>query len=142
MYLDAWTDLATWFHAMDHTNYARWIPVHLRDMITLPTAHPEIATELEAGNFTIQKTYVDSSPLFQSTRLTSKTMLQSKETAGGENESPRRCHPETQAQSLRPASECSGESANQVKSLKNDVILSVVYRVPEPRREPGRFLPT
>jgi len=20
-------ELATWFHAMDHTNYARWIPV-------------------------------------------------------------------------------------------------------------------
>jgi len=29
MYLDAWTDLATWFHAINHTNYARWIPVHL-----------------------------------------------------------------------------------------------------------------
>ena len=56
MYLDAWTDLATWFHAMDHTNYARWIPVHLRDMVTLPTAHPEIAREFDAGNFTIQKT--------------------------------------------------------------------------------------
>jgi len=53
-------------------------------------------------------------------------MLQSKETADGENETPRRCHPETQAQSLRPASEGSGESANQVKSLKNEVILSVV----------------
>jgi len=25
MYLDALTDLATWFHAMDHTNYVRWI---------------------------------------------------------------------------------------------------------------------
>jgi len=56
MYLDALTELATWFHAMDHTNYARWIPVHLRDMVTLPTAHPEIAREFEAGNFTIQKT--------------------------------------------------------------------------------------
>jgi len=69
-------------------------------------------------------------------------MLQSKETADGENETPRRCHPETQAQNLRPASEGSGESANQVKSLKNEVILSVVYRVPEPRREPGRILST
>jgi len=56
MYLDALTELATWFHAMDHTNYARWIPVHLRDMVTLPTAHPEVAREFEAGNFTIQKT--------------------------------------------------------------------------------------
>jgi len=56
MYLDALTELATWFHAMDHTNYARWIPVHLRDMVTLPTTNPEVAREFEAGNFTIQKT--------------------------------------------------------------------------------------
>jgi len=54
MYLDAFTELATWFHAMDHTNYARWIPVHLRDMVTLPTAYSEVAKEFEAGSFTIQ----------------------------------------------------------------------------------------
>ena len=41
---------------MDHTNYARWIPVHLRDMVTLPTAYPEVARGFEASNFTIQKT--------------------------------------------------------------------------------------
>ena len=32
MYLDALTELTPWFFALDHTNYARWIPVHLRDM--------------------------------------------------------------------------------------------------------------
>lgn len=32
MYLDALTELVTWFHALDHTHYARWIPVHLKDM--------------------------------------------------------------------------------------------------------------
>jgi len=56
MYLDALTELATWFHATDHTNYSRWIPVHLRDMVTLPTAQPEVDREFETGNFTIQKT--------------------------------------------------------------------------------------
>ena len=56
MYIDALRELAVWFHAMDHTNYGRWIPVHLRDMMELPTAHPEIAQEFRAGNFTIQKT--------------------------------------------------------------------------------------
>ena len=29
IYVDALTGLAGWFHALDHTNYARWIPVHL-----------------------------------------------------------------------------------------------------------------
>jgi len=43
IYLDALTELVTWFHAMDHNNYAHWISVHLRDMVTLPTAHPDRA---------------------------------------------------------------------------------------------------
>ena len=42
-YLDALTELAPWFFALDHTDYARWIPVHLRDMAELSTKHPEIA---------------------------------------------------------------------------------------------------
>ena len=32
MYLDALTEITLWFFALDHTNYARWIPVHLKDM--------------------------------------------------------------------------------------------------------------
>jgi hypothetical protein len=56
MYVDVLRELAVWFHALGHTNYARWIPVHLRDMVELPTTHPEIANEFRAGNFTVQKT--------------------------------------------------------------------------------------
>ena len=55
-YIDALTELVPWFFALDHTNYARWIPVHLRDMSELPTKHPDVAREFEAGNFTIRKT--------------------------------------------------------------------------------------
>jgi hypothetical protein len=39
MYLDALTELVPWFHALDHTHYARWVPVHLRDMVALPMKH-------------------------------------------------------------------------------------------------------
>ena len=56
MYLDALTELACWFHAMDHTNYARWIPVHLKDMAELPERHPEVARKFREGSFTVQKT--------------------------------------------------------------------------------------
>ena len=55
MYLDALTELACWFHAMDHTNYARWIPVHLKDMAELPERHPEVARQFRDGSFTVQK---------------------------------------------------------------------------------------
>lgn len=30
--------LVPWFFALDHQNYARWIPVHIRDMESLPTS--------------------------------------------------------------------------------------------------------
>ena len=56
MYLDALTELVPWFCALDHTNYARWIPVHLRDMAQLPKTHPDIYEEFKAGHFTAQKT--------------------------------------------------------------------------------------
>ena len=56
MYLAALTELVPWFHALDHTHYARWIPVHLRDMAALPMKHPGVAREFGAGNFTVRKT--------------------------------------------------------------------------------------
>ena len=56
MYLDALTELVPWFFALDHTNYARWIPVHLRDMAELANTHPDVFTEFSNGHFTVQKT--------------------------------------------------------------------------------------
>ena len=64
MYVNALREIAVWFHALDHTNYALWIPVHLRDMVELPITHPEIAEEFRAGNFTIQKTNRPFSAVF------------------------------------------------------------------------------
>ena len=55
MYLDALTELAPWFHVFDHTHYARWITIHLRDMAKLATEHPDVAAQFNAGNFTVQK---------------------------------------------------------------------------------------
>ena len=55
LYIDSLTQLAPWLSALDHTNYARYLPVHIRDMIGLESKHPEIANEFKAGKFTIQK---------------------------------------------------------------------------------------
>lgn len=35
LYIESLSQLVPWFFSLDHTNYARWIPVHLRDMVTL-----------------------------------------------------------------------------------------------------------
>ena len=57
MYLHALTELAPWFHSLDHTNSAaRWIPIHLRDMAKLSTENPNVIVQFNAGNFTMQKT--------------------------------------------------------------------------------------
>jgi len=60
MYLDTLTELAPWFFALDHTNYAYWIPVHLKDMTKLPNfqirRQPNVAKEFHDGNFVIRNT--------------------------------------------------------------------------------------
>ena len=41
---------------MEHTNYARWLPVHVRDMVQLRERHPEVYEEFLKGNFVVQRT--------------------------------------------------------------------------------------
>ena len=38
LYVETHEALVPWFHSLDHTNYARWLPVHIRDMKSLPPA--------------------------------------------------------------------------------------------------------
>ena len=54
MYVDSMKALVPWFFSMDHHNYARWIPVHIRDMENLP---PTIKEEFEQhGHWVVFKT--------------------------------------------------------------------------------------
>ena len=56
LYKDACKSLAPWFFALDRTHYARWLPVHIRDMECLETEIPAIAAEFKNGNFVVNKT--------------------------------------------------------------------------------------
>ncbi len=38
-YIEALTKIVPWFSALDHVHYYRWIPVHLRDMVSLQECH-------------------------------------------------------------------------------------------------------
>ena len=40
---------------MDHTTYARWLSVHVRDMFQLSETHPDIHAKFLKGNFVVQK---------------------------------------------------------------------------------------
>jgi len=43
--LDALTECVSWLFALDHTNYARWITVHLCNITELPMRHPDVTRE-------------------------------------------------------------------------------------------------
>ena len=55
LYVQVCDELCYWLHVMNHTNYARWLPVHVRDMVQLPQTHPELYAEFIKGNFVVQK---------------------------------------------------------------------------------------
>ncbi|KAK3736761.1 hypothetical protein QZH41_008001 [Actinostola sp. cb2023] len=39
----------------DHHNYARWLPVHIRDMVKIEKTNPAVAKEFESGHFVVKK---------------------------------------------------------------------------------------
>jgi hypothetical protein len=56
LYVPVLKALAPWFFALDHTHYARWVPVHIRDMTTLHQRLPHVAKEFDQGSFIVRKT--------------------------------------------------------------------------------------
>ena len=48
--------LALWFFSSVHINYAKWVPVHIQDMVNLGNSHPQIAVEFNNGTFTVHMT--------------------------------------------------------------------------------------
>ena len=56
LYLATIVKLAYFFFALDHPNYSRWTPVHIRDMLALSTMHPDVHEHFQQGRFTLNKT--------------------------------------------------------------------------------------
>ena len=51
LYCEALYVLIPYFFANNSVNYARWLPVHLKDMMSLENQHPEAAKEFHKGKF-------------------------------------------------------------------------------------------
>ena len=56
LYISSQSNLIPWFFALDHSNYARWLPVHVRDMSTLYDRCADVFYEFQRGAFTAKKT--------------------------------------------------------------------------------------
>ena len=50
LFVQVCDELCAWFHVMDQTHYARWVPVHVRDMVQLLETHPDIHAKFLKGN--------------------------------------------------------------------------------------------
>ncbi len=50
-------------HHFHRPAYARWVPVHIKDMALLKTMHPEVSVEFSQGHFTVKKTIRSFSPI-------------------------------------------------------------------------------
>ncbi|KAJ8873240.1 hypothetical protein PR048_026874 [Dryococelus australis] len=48
--------LAPWFFRLDHTNYARWLTVHIQYLICIEDKHLDIAQAFQTGGFVARKT--------------------------------------------------------------------------------------
>lgn len=55
LYSQALSELIPFFFANSNVNYVWWLPIHLRDMVTLEKRHPQLALEFHNGKFVIQK---------------------------------------------------------------------------------------
>lgn len=55
LYVDSLTKLIPWFFTFDRTHYARWLPIHVRDMMSLSGKHNDVLQQFLLGNFTAKK---------------------------------------------------------------------------------------
>ena len=63
LYCEALSELIPYFFANNNINYARWVPIHLRDMMSLEQHHPQVAREFNNGNFVVHKSCREFSAL-------------------------------------------------------------------------------
>ena len=51
LYIQVLQTIAPLIFALDHLNYARWLPMDIRDIMLLEECHPDVAAEFNKGNF-------------------------------------------------------------------------------------------
>ena len=56
LYKEALAMWVKWTHALDRTNYRRWLPIHLRDLAQLETRHPDLYKAFVQGFFVASRT--------------------------------------------------------------------------------------
>lgn len=55
LYFESLHELVSCLFALDQTNYARWLPVHVRDMTSIYETHPDFYIYFVNGDVVIRK---------------------------------------------------------------------------------------
>ena len=55
LYRHSLAELIPYFFANNNVNYEPWLPIHLRDLLTLEEKHPQVAQEFCSGKFVVHK---------------------------------------------------------------------------------------
>ena len=55
LYWKSLAELLSYFFANNDVNYARWLTIHLRDMMSIGDNHPQVAEEFKKGRFVVHK---------------------------------------------------------------------------------------
>ena len=56
LYIDALRHILPWMFVMDHSNYAKWLSVHYRDMCVLQSTLPSVYKYFIGGSLVVHKT--------------------------------------------------------------------------------------
>lgn len=55
LYISSLDGLMPYVFTLDHVHCARWLPVHILDMVQLKDTHPEVFEEFMKGNFVVHR---------------------------------------------------------------------------------------
>ena len=55
LYRESLSEFIPYFFANNNINYARWLPIYLRNMMCLEKQHPDVAREFHQRNFVVHK---------------------------------------------------------------------------------------
>ena len=55
LYRKSLAELLPYFFVNNNFNYARWLTIHLRDMMSIEKTHPKVAEEFKNGKFVVHK---------------------------------------------------------------------------------------
>ena len=83
LHLACLKDMLVWFHAYDHTKYARYASLYLCDMMALPTTHPDVHQHMVDGGFSVQRSEGSSFASVPIDQTIEQTINKDSKSAGG-----------------------------------------------------------